>query len=246
MKKYKIEVYDLFFEVTRRCNMTCSHCLRGCSENIDISTEIIDKTLEQVSEITNITFTGGEPSLNPAAIRHAYNTIKRKDIPLLGFFIVTNGLLYSDDFMGIILDLYAYCVNVGSEDCCSICLSIDQFHNDIPPENILKYKALSFYSDTKEAILKENDILKEGLAYENGIGEKNPTCKTEITEYSFQNDVLCIYDDIYINAKGDVILGCDVSYENQEELKIGNILEESLESIILKNIKPKGKKKVIA
>ena len=37
---------------------------------------------------------------------------------------------------------------------------------------------------------------------------------------------------IYVNAKGDILTGCDYSYENQESISHGNILEESLYNII--------------
>ena len=37
---------------------------------------------------------------------------------------------------------------------------------------------------------------------------------------------------IYVNAKGDILTGCDYSYANQESVSHGNILEKSLYNII--------------
>ena len=58
----------LAIEVTQRCNLNCDHCLRGCARNVNITKEIIDKTLDNFEHISSITFTGGEPTLNPEAI----------------------------------------------------------------------------------------------------------------------------------------------------------------------------------
>ena len=32
----------LTFEVTRRCNLVCKHCMRGKAQNIDLSKEMVD------------------------------------------------------------------------------------------------------------------------------------------------------------------------------------------------------------
>ena len=70
MKRNEIFVGNLCLEVTRRCNMGCAHCLRGNAENLDMSRETIDQVLEQVDMIGQVTFTGGEPSLNMDTIRY--------------------------------------------------------------------------------------------------------------------------------------------------------------------------------
>lgn len=44
----------LSVEVTRRCNMNCDFCARGKAQSLDISKEIIDKTLDEVSKITGL------------------------------------------------------------------------------------------------------------------------------------------------------------------------------------------------
>ena len=36
------------FEITRRCNLNCKWCSKGEPQNLDISKEIIDKTLEEI------------------------------------------------------------------------------------------------------------------------------------------------------------------------------------------------------
>lgn len=68
MKRNEIFVENLCLEVTRRCNMGCAHCLRGNAEDLDMSHETIEQVLGQVDVIGQVTFTGGEPSLNVDAI----------------------------------------------------------------------------------------------------------------------------------------------------------------------------------
>ena len=52
-----------------------------------------------------------------------------------------------------------------------------------------------------------------------------------------EDDRINIEDDmIYVNAFGDVLLNCDVSYENQYEYMIGNVNDSKLVDIILSHI----------
>ena len=37
--------YNLMLEVTRKCNLTCSHCMRGNPQNLEMSDEILEKVL---------------------------------------------------------------------------------------------------------------------------------------------------------------------------------------------------------
>jgi len=60
-----MNIDNLIIEITRKCNFTCDHCLRGEAQNKDIDHKVIDALLDNnIEYISNITFTGGEPSLN--------------------------------------------------------------------------------------------------------------------------------------------------------------------------------------
>lgn len=43
----KLIFNDLTIELTRRCNMACGHCLRGDTENVDLTGMDIDSVLDQ-------------------------------------------------------------------------------------------------------------------------------------------------------------------------------------------------------
>lgn len=93
---------DLAIEITRRCNMSCAHCLRGDTQNIDIFLSDIDGLLDQTEAIGMLTLTGGEPSLNLEAMQYIANGLTSRGIPLMMFQIITNGLEYSEKFIAIV------------------------------------------------------------------------------------------------------------------------------------------------
>ena len=87
----------IVFELTRKCNMNCIHCAKGCSQNIVITKEIIDKTLDTVehNKIYEIELFGGEPTLEPDIIEYLVNEIIKRKIMLSSFDMSTNGLVAS-------------------------------------------------------------------------------------------------------------------------------------------------------
>ena len=70
----KIQLDSLVIEVTRRCQLKCEHCLRGNAQKRDMSRDYIKDLFKKVGYISNLTFTGGEPSLVP----HIIQMIRKK------------------------------------------------------------------------------------------------------------------------------------------------------------------------
>lgn len=79
--------------------MTCAHCFRGDAQNIDINFSDIDAVLDQTEAIYELSFTGGEPLLNLRAIQYVLYGLYQRGIPLLSLTMVTNGTIYSDEFV---------------------------------------------------------------------------------------------------------------------------------------------------
>ena len=44
----KLKLKGLGIEITRKCNKTCSHCMKGDSQNISLSKEIVDKLFSDI------------------------------------------------------------------------------------------------------------------------------------------------------------------------------------------------------
>ena len=115
-------------EVTRRCNFSCEHCLRGDSEDIDIDMEKVELFLieNKIDGIGSITFTGGEPFLNVSAIKEFIEICWHHKIEVQNFYIATNGSLVSNRILHILIDLYLYC----SDNDISMVEISDTFYHD--------------------------------------------------------------------------------------------------------------------
>ncbi len=223
----------LVAEITRKCNMKCPHCLRGNSQHMDMSNDIINTITRQIEGINMVTFTGGEPSLNSEAIRQFMYGFIYNDCPIDGFWVATNARFYKDDFYNVLNSLYSIC---GDRELCALTISGDQYHYRRSDHAYEMYSELPFYSDEKMKRLEDWAVVNEGMAKKNQFGDKNVNPNMKISEYSIYDNTLYIDDTVYINAKGDVLLECDLSYQSQKKYTIGNILEESLKDILMRNL----------
>ena len=68
-------------------------------------------------------------------------------------------------------------------------------------------------------------LISQGRADENGIGQRCLEVKTVdglVDEINHWDE----FDgEVYLNVNGDICLDCDLSYESQEQYKIGRIYE---------------------
>lgn len=88
--------YNLMLEVTRKCNLTCSHCMRGNPQNLDMSDEILEKVFEQAEQIYHLSLTGGEPFLAPHVIEKMVEVIIEKKVRVVRCTTVDNGTILND------------------------------------------------------------------------------------------------------------------------------------------------------
>lgn len=158
--------HRIMFEVTRRCNLRCAHCFRGEPQNIDISEEIIDKTLDQISSCFSFDVTGGEPFLVPEKLEYLVDGIIKRKMRFTSFSLVVNGTILDDRAQRSVAainrlatylyeDIYPQAwASVGKEfdfekevpeeDIrISISVSVDEFHHNNPDEAVAYYKSLT-------------------------------------------------------------------------------------------------------
>lgn len=147
----KVVINQLTVEVTRRCNMACGHCLRGDTENVDIYLSSIDEVLDQAESIGQLAITGGEPTLNMAAIQYIANAISQRGIPLMRVQIISNGLRYEESLVAVlehfskIISLtqkYGYGRSEREPWRVQLGISLDRYHaeGDTCKRNYLKYR----------------------------------------------------------------------------------------------------------
>lgn len=215
---------NIVIEVTRKCNLACDHCLRGCAQNMNIKLEYIDKLFEILSQkhvgCIDLILTGGEPSLNLKALKYIYTKLKSYNINLSSFYLATNGINNNNkNFISVLLDFY------------SLVEYKEGFYVDISDDLQHQYErgyAAACYDDElihglKGVHFRDADrdfsyqgAIKEGRARENNFKGRENIIDSEVNPYDTQ---------FYLNCKGNIINGCDWSYESQEkpELLISNV-----------------------
>jgi len=234
----KLNLDNLLFEVTRKCNMECLHCLRGKAQDVNISRKIINRALKDVTQISSLSFTGGEPTLNIPAMKYIFKQIHKQNIELQSFWLATNGKVYNQSFMNVLFEEYVKCVDLnGGEFYGGIAVSHnDGFHEGILKENLIKYQCVKFYDDSKAHKLKNESIISDGNARINSLGERKLKIEKHL-DYEIYDNEIRIESELYINALGDVLLMCDLSYARQKRAVIGNVLKTPLIEIIKAQIK---------
>lgn len=206
-----LNLNSIIIEVTRRCNMSCQHCLRGEQQKVNIDHNHITTLLEQLGTLGSITFTGGEPSLYVDAIDFTLSECKRLGVEVGSFYIATNGLQIKEDFVLSCLRWYAYCCE---KDMCRVDCSNDGFHAEEGNYNTELLDGLSFfgrkYQEEGKWMSGQDGMINEGSYLENyGDGRENTA--SDIDTLEDLNDT-----EVYLNCAGDIINGCDWSYESQE------------------------------
>lgn len=84
------------FEVTRKCNLNCEHCMRGDAQNVTMSSKIIDRVVPQILVAKQIILTGGEPMLVPDTINYLVDSLIKNNTIIAHFSSVVNGTILDD------------------------------------------------------------------------------------------------------------------------------------------------------
>jgi hypothetical protein len=204
---------DIIFEITRFCNMACSHCIRGDAQKKRISKDIINKTLSQLKYINTITFSGGEPALAVDLIEYTLDEVMHYGIEVANIYITTNGSVTKKSFFNAIVAWVNYC---NDNEISGLRISTDNYHDDINInpfkefEEQVGYEGLQLYFDYSGAPDKSEYLISEGRASDNYY------CTREIDHDIHLQDDGYIEGGLYVNAKGFVISTCDISYDTED------------------------------
>jgi organic radical activating enzyme len=205
-----MKIDHLAIEVTRRCNIQCEHCIRGYAQNVDIPLKYIDMILNRTESIGHFCPTGGEPSLNIPAIQYFIDGCIERQITIDRFYISTNGINITQEFIDVCLDLYD--MSIDKYHCC-VQISNDKYHLKEKKYDDSLLSCLPFY---RKRFIDGSDmkgtIVYEGLAAKNNI---------QIAARNFRS----ARGQLYLNAEGNIIDGDCWSYENQDNHKLCNIRE---------------------
>lgn len=224
-----MHIYNLVIESTRKCNIQCSHCLRGSAQRMNCSSEVIFKLFSEVESISVLTITGGEPSLVPEVIENIYNEIMYHKVDIGSIYCVSNGHIHNKyrAFLEAFSKIYNI-VNEQNEEISQLSISRDQFHSPFWDEKYL-YKLMDYQEyefpfinlESRKEIIRY--VISEGRGAKISGSREYPNYGIE-----FDEDGNMIEGELYISANGNVVLNCNMSYNNIDRNYIGNILEESL------------------
>ena len=212
---------NLCFEVTRRCNMRCAHCLRGEAEDCDMPGHIINNVLLATDSIGSVTFTGGEPSLAVKKIAIVRELCEKRHIPVYGFFVATNGKEVSAEFMAEMLRWYAYVLSCGGDaDMCSLALSKDEYHEKIPEQNERLLRGFSFFSDCKFNKYDSGALLDLGNARNIVSHPKHDPFRFGLDAEIIDEGSIAINSTVTVACDGGILSDCDYEYDDTDSIRV--------------------------
>ena len=217
-----LHIDSLVIECTRRCNMTCEHCLRGDAEEVDVDICHVHSLFKQIDSIGCLTLSGGEPSLVPYIIQWIREVAFTAKVDVGNFYIATNGKDVPDNFVYEVVRWYGQCTDNESSQ---VKISRDQYHDD----DVMYNPMLELLTITTcdHIDYSESSIICDGHAAYNGIGYRDKCDETFEVDVD-GDDIRVSEGDMYMNVHGNIIGGCDWSYTSQEEHVIGHISKLNL------------------
>lgn len=249
----KFILHDLAIETTRRCNMHCAHCMRGESQNVDLTPDIIDVFFDnnEFERIDHICFSGGEPTLNPSIIIYTIDKIIRENINVCEIAMVTNGQVFVPELVeafnrfneyrnrrlmesiigksGHVSDLAKKIMDTNMDNHARITFSVDRFHEKISSEVEKKYMEHGKGLKITKFAVKEEDIYKTGFS---AIG-KSFEYKLPSLKYTKESDAYFVLNNIYLTAKGYLTSEGNGQYIDMDTINIGHVSEITIRDALV-------------
>lgn len=254
-RKMLVDVLGMI--VTERCNLECEHCLRGCRSNKIMSDDVIEATLSNFDYIETLAICGGEVTLALDVVEKIINYIIKHEILVGEITYTINGTIYSQRFLDLIDYSNEYLISDGNkEDRTNFAISWDGFHHkeirrlgmeDRYLDNVKQYSESPYYYGVRRL---EQKLFREGRAallpeditvplrpmevymtyytkYKNKLGMIR-------RKFDRENGNCYMGPIITVNTDG-IVTECDASIEHQRTIyNYGNVLEESIEDIMLR------------
>lgn len=200
-------VTNMEIEIDRRCPANCLHCMRGKTQNIYITPEIIEEVFNnkdhRIIEINRLLLTGGEVMMNKEGMIYLLNHLLN-NVTIYQIHLLTNSLIYDDDIIALLQALYDKGVQAYMHS------RIDQFHPKVPQKNIDKFNKLEFYRYIEDYLLSSETLLL-GNAEANGLEGNEFFTKKKIENFEkIKNHVVIDYisdtvniESLYVSARGN-------------------------------------------
>ena len=227
-------IENLIMEVTRKCNLTCEHCLRGDSQRMNFNPDNVIQWIKDnnITSIRTITVTGGEPFLNAKGIKRFFDSV---DVEINCIYLVTNGTIFNEDVLAAIFSMNKKCPMLEDSDGTEgliLQISEDDFHFGERNEgwNVIKW------SPKKGRTYHDIDWLTpEGRAKDNGFGSCRKLRNPDPWVYHIDEgkDFFLIEGEFYISSNGMITRNCDLSYKSITKRQIGNIKKDKFCDLVI-------------
>lgn len=233
-------LYDLYFEVTRRCNMQCKHCMRGPLEKVDMPKEYVDAMFKQLNGgfIGQLTLGGGEPTLNPELINYIVDKIIKDQMAVHRVSMITNGKEFNKDVADAFnrIEDYIRGTTFGKEfksnpsQLVRIAFSTDPYHQKMTAAVRKQYEKSCKNVGFEDHCVSDDRILKTGLST---FGQEYTYwLPNEIYIHRLFEPTALIQGLLYLTATGYLTSNGEGSYIDMDELNYGHITELSLDDVV--------------
>lgn len=247
----KIFIRAISLDITRKCNMNCPHCFRGEPEDENMSTKIIDKTLDEISDyyIGMIHLSGGEPCLCEDKILYLANQIVDRKMKVIGLGMITNGTIKSEKIKMALSILAEYFDKIkkdswyneatkklldNEKEFKNINIEVSTtWHEKVQIDEVIKFYQLPYQNCWIRPKDERGNMLIVGRM-EQGY-KKFPSkflegalLKKRGNKYNLIDDtnfpIIKIYKTISVSTNGLVYVGISQSWKDIESVSLGNIL----------------------
>lgn len=257
-EEQKVTPRRLVLQLGRQCNLSCPCCYLGESQDIAMSEEVMDAFLDNVHYVEEVMLFGGEPSLYVKQAELFLQKMKERRMPLNYVSVNTNGAVRSECFVEVFNDYISYskfsseAVFVISWDRWHEQSLIGKFPGTSIGDNLKWYRERLHTMNVTIEDEPDVELISEGRAKELLKDIKNHMINLGIPNHGKLNfndlkyfkevcagpDNLCghgcvhncISSTLYLSARGDVLLGQNVSFDHQDQgyYRICNVLEQSI------------------
>lgn len=255
MKEDDLRYAGICVELTRKCNMSCPHCMRGEAQNKTITKEVIDSLCRSVTRVVSFGVTGGEAFLELDMLRYLIQKVRL--IPHVYLLtLTTNGTILDSS---VIEDIEKFCTTSDTlfkNRRCTLAISRDPYHEDVYDAAIAYYTELANAANERIRIARSepedappaitigtnenaaNLIQYSGRAvdmvnnnrvqYQLGKNLRTRPC----TPHRIKIKDSIVKCEIGVTVDGNVTLEDEGSWDEVDGSSIGNIKKHSLRYLI--------------
>lgn len=258
-EEQKVTPRRLVLQLGRQCNLSCPCCYLGKSQDLAMSEEVMDAFLDNCHYVEEVMLFGGEPSLYVEQAELFLQKLKERKMPLNYVSVNTNGAVRSEAFAKV-FNYYISYSKFSSEAVLIISWDrwheqslMEKFPGTNIEDNLKWYRERLHTMNVTIEDEPDVELISEGRAEKllcnsdryhlinigtPGPGKKNFEDLKYFKEVCAGPDNLCghgcvhncISSTLYLSAKGDVLLGQNVSHNHQDQgyYRICNVLEQSI------------------